>query len=171
MLGHRTVAKGLQALVDALDSSPQLEKVTQNTTGGLWRVVEPGSRALVRPVGEIPDPALEEQVPSLLIDAGGQVAPSAEDRLIVLSERRESGWRASAGGTALSPVTVDGWAQGWTLPAGAGGEIRIERSAWWVLPAQLLLIAVLAVTVLIAVPWRGRSVRRRREETWFGGVL
>lgn len=164
-------AEDSQALVDALDSSPQLEKVTQNTTGGLWRVVEPGSRALVRPVGEIPDPALEEQVPSLLIDAGGQVAPSAEDRLIVLSERRESGWRASAEGAELLPVTVDGWAQGWALPAGAGGEIRIERSAWWVLPAQLLLIAVLAVTALIAVPWRGRSVRRRREETWFGGVL
>lgn len=164
-------AEDSQALVDALDSSPQLEKVTQNASGGLWRVVDAGSRATVRPLGVAPDPATDVAVPAGVVTASGEIAAAPEERVVVLSERRDSAWRARIDGTELAPVTVDGWAQGWALPAGAAGQLEIDRPSLIALPAQLLLLVVVVVTALVAIPWRSSGPRRRRDETWFGGVL
>lgn len=36
------------------------------------------------------------------------------------------GWRATLAGKELAPVRVDGWQQGWMLPAGAGGRLVID---------------------------------------------
>ena len=36
------------------------------------------------------------------------------------------GWRASLGGRSLRPVTLDGWLQGFEVPAGRGGRVMID---------------------------------------------
>ena len=143
----------------ALDGSPLLEKVTEGTTGGLWRVVDAAPRAVV--VGG------EEPLPleSGLIDAHGRLEASSAERTAVLSERHESGWRATLDGTELAATEVDGWAQGFLIPAGAEGELEIHREQPARLLWQLLLYGTTAVTALIAIPWR---VRTRTAEEMYG---
>ncbi|WP_183408082.1 alpha-(1-_3)-arabinofuranosyltransferase domain-containing protein [Nocardioides pocheonensis] len=43
-----------------------------------------------------------------------------------IPENRNAGWQASLDGKALTPMTVDGWQQGFRLPAGAGGTVRLH---------------------------------------------
>ncbi len=53
-----------------------------------------------------------------------EVAPTA--RVLVVPESVNPGWIAHTGdGTRLTPVTVNGWQQGWVLPAGTGGTITL----------------------------------------------
>ena len=52
--------------------------------------------------------------------------PVPTTRVLVVPESVNPGWVArSAGGTRLTPVTVNGWQQGWVMPAGAGGPITL----------------------------------------------
>ncbi|MEE1649593.1 hypothetical protein V1260_02180 [Brachybacterium sp. J144] len=146
-----------QDLMATLDASSTLEKVTEGTRGGMWRVVDSPPRAVV--TGSEGSIALASEA----IDVSGRVEPAAEERTVILSERADSGWRASIDGTALEPTTVDGWAQGFVLPAGTGGEISIERAQPLLLAERLLLGAAVLLTVLIAVPWRPRA---RAEEMY-----
>ena len=99
------------------------------------------------------------------MEAQGEIASAEEERTVVLSERHDTDWRASLDGTELAAVEVDGWAQGFTVPAGAGGELEIHRHQ----PArplwQLLLYGATAATALIAIPWR---VRTRTAEEMYG---
>ena len=154
--GDRQAQSGLMT---ALDGSPLLEKVTEGTTGGLWRVVDAAPRAVVVG-GEAPAP-----LESGLIDAHGTLEASSAERTAVLSERHESGWRATLDGTELAATEVDGWAQGFTIPAGAEGELEIHREQPARLVWQLLLYGTTAVTALIAIPWR---VRTRTAEEMYG---
>jgi arabinofuranan 3-O-arabinosyltransferase len=46
-------------------------------------------------------------------------------RVLALRENANPGWVATAGGRTLTPFVVDGWQQGWLVPAGlAGGGAR-----------------------------------------------
>jgi arabinofuranan 3-O-arabinosyltransferase len=52
--------------------------------------------------------------------------PAPMSRVLVAPESVNPGWVArTADGRRLSPVTVDGWQQGWVVPAGAGGTITL----------------------------------------------
>lgn len=146
-------------LMGTLDASPLLEKVTEGTNGGTWRVIESMPRAVV--LGGEEPLALAGEV----VDAHGAVPAAGDARTVVLSERHDSGWRATLDGTELDPVEVDGWAQGFTIPAGAGGELEIHRDQPARLLWQLLLYGAVAVTALIAIPWR---VRTRTAEEMYG---
>jgi GT2 family glycosyltransferase len=154
--GDRQAQSGLMT---ALDGSPLLEKVTEGTTGGMWRVVDAAPRAVVVG-GEEPAPLASE-----LIDAHGTLEASSAERTVVLSERHESGWRATLDGTELAATEVDGWAQGFTIPAGAEGELEIHREQPARLLWQLLLYATTGATALIAIPWR---IRTRTAEEMYG---
>ncbi|MGE2736162.1 alpha-(1-_3)-arabinofuranosyltransferase domain-containing protein [Mycolicibacterium vaccae] len=49
-----------------------------------------------------------------------RVAESGAERVLVVPESINPGWVArTADGTRLTPITVNGWQQGWVLPAGA----------------------------------------------------
>ncbi|UPG70670.1 DUF3367 domain-containing protein [Gordonia hongkongensis] len=87
------------------------------------------------------------------VDAGAQ-------RLLVVPESTNPGWQAHLDGTQLRPVVVDGWQQGWVVPAGAGGTIeltfRFDSLYRWALVIGLALMALL----LVAAWWP--SARRTR---------
>lgn len=81
-------------------------------------------------------------------------------RLLVVPESTNPGWQAKIDGTRLAPVVVDGWQQGWVVPAGAAGTVeltfRFDSLYRWALAIGLALMAVL----LTAAWWP--SVRRTR---------
>ncbi|MGP9682735.1 hypothetical protein [Brachybacterium sp. AOP3-A1-3] len=146
-------------LVDALDSSSTLEKVTEGARGGMWRVLGTSPRAVV--VGGSKPVALASGV----IDATGRIPADSSERTVVLSERADSQWRATLDGTELEPVVVGDWAQGFVVPSGADGEIDIHREQPARLVWQILLHAVLALTIVISIPWR---LRTRDAEEMYG---
>lgn len=138
-------------LVETLDASDSLEKVTESAGGGMWRIIDAAPRAVVTG-GEQP-----VALSSSVVEASGSLPAEDTERTVVLSERYDTDWRATLEGTELEPTQVDGWAQGFTVPAGASGQLDIDRDQPGQLAWQLTLYAAVALTVLIAIPWRPRS--------------
>ena len=147
------------ALRDTLDASTELEKVTESTHGGMWRVIDAAPRAAVVG-GEAPVPLASE-----VIDAQGKVPAEDAARTVVLTERFDAQWRATLDGAELEPVEVDGWAQGFTVPAGASGDLEVHREQPLRLLWQLLLYATTALAAVVSIPWR---VRSRSVEAMYG---
>ena len=148
-----------QELMHTLDSSAQLEKVTESSRGGLWRVVDAEPRALVAG-GAAPLPLASD-----VIEASGTIPAEDTGRSVVLSERFDTAWRATLDGDELEPVEIDGWAQGFEVPAGVEGEIDVHREQPLLPLWQLLLYGATALTALLAIPWR---VRTRTAEEMYG---
>ncbi|QFG24067.1 DUF3367 domain-containing protein [Actinomadura sp. WMMB 499] len=84
---------------------------------------------------------------------------AAAASFLTVNENFNEGWRATAGGTELRPVRLDGWKQGWIVPAGTRGTVELTY-----LPdrAQLASVAgglgLLVLLLGVAV----RPVRRHR---------
>ncbi|HUO36746.1 MAG TPA: hypothetical protein VMU34_02345, partial [Mycobacterium sp.] len=95
-------------------------------------------------------------------------SPSA--RVLVVPESVNPGWVArTARGTRLTPVTVNGWQQGWVVPAGTAGTITLTFASNDLyrgsLGGGLALLPLLALLAVIparrrrapdepAAPWR-----------------
>lgn len=88
---------------------------------------------------------------------------------LVLNENLNKGWTAELNGRRLAPVRLDGWRQGWVIPANAAGTINLgygpDRSYRLALLAGLLLVLLVVAAALIparrrasepgpAGPWR-----------------
>lgn len=88
-----------------------------------------------------------------------QVSAAARQRILAVPESTNTGWRATLAGRDLRPVVVNGWQQGWVVPAGAAGTVvltyRFDSLYRWSLGVGLALVAVL----LVAAWWP----RRRRD--------
>ncbi len=78
------------------------------------------------------------------------VPPSASSRVLVVPESINPGWTArAADGSALAPVTVNGWQQGWVLPAGTAGPVTLSFTSNT--PYRAGLIGGLALLLLLAL--------------------
>ncbi len=144
-------------LTARLDSTAGLERMTRTEIGTIWRVAvgELGTTAAwartVTADGVTPLAATGREVTT-------DVPPGAADRVVVLAERADPGWRAWLDGRPLRAVESS-WRQTFEL-GGAAGLLEIrhetaEQGPW--LAAQL---TVLVITALLAVP-----VPRRRGGT------
>lgn len=78
---------------------------------------------------------------SVVVDAADR------ERILVVPESTNPGWQASLGGRELAPVVVNGWQQGWVVPAGTAGSIdltyRFDSLYRWSLGLGLALTALL----------------------------
>ncbi|WP_072688946.1 alpha-(1-_3)-arabinofuranosyltransferase [Rhodococcus marinonascens] len=89
---------------------------------------------------------------------------SDSERLVVVPESTNVGWAATApDGTELTPVVVDGWQQGWVVPAGTEGTVTLDfpTDRWYrlgIFGGLLLLIPLIAVAV-----WPRHSRNRGRD--------
>lgn len=87
-----------------------------------------------------------------------QVA-APERSYLVVNENFNQGWQATAGGKTLQPVRLDGWKQGWLLPAGTRGVVTLTY-----LPDALYRVNLFgglgALVVVLVVAWV--PMRRRR---------
>ncbi|GGR05340.1 glycosyltransferase family 2 protein [Kitasatospora griseola] len=132
---------------DVLDTTPGVIRLSLDHGIGLWQVsAVPGSRAQIVSPGAVP-----VVVPSGAHDIWTTIPAGPADRQLRLAEQADSGWQATLDGKPLKAVTLDGWAQGFQLPA-EGGRLDVTRTggllhtgwAW----AQLALGVVVLVLAL-----------------------
>ncbi|MFE5923640.1 glycosyltransferase [Streptomyces sp. NPDC056468] len=158
-----------------LDATPGLSRLSEQNGSALWRIDRQVSRAAIV-AGAESEPGSGSGADSGSAAGGGSGAgepqpvaagpveihttiPSgAEGRVLRLADSADDGWTATLDGKPLTATTVDGWAQGFELPAGGGKldvtyDDPIGHSAW--LWAQGFLALVL---VVMALPGRRRDI-------------
>jgi arabinofuranan 3-O-arabinosyltransferase len=78
-----------------------------------------------------------------------RVAARAEPSVLWLRHSHNSGWVASMHGESLEAITIDGWQQGFLLPAGAAGTVAVrfapDRVYRWGLAVGAAAVLVLLV--------------------------
>jgi hypothetical protein len=111
-----------QPLAGQLNTAAGLQPLTRSSSYDLWQVSGTVARArVVTPSGAA------VAVPAGPVGVNTRLAPGTAGTL-VLAEAT-GGWSATLDGKPLTPLAapVDGWAQGFTLPAG-GGHLVIARN-------------------------------------------
>jgi arabinofuranan 3-O-arabinosyltransferase len=93
------------------------------------------------------------------------VAEVATSRVLVVPESINPGWVArTSTGTRLTPVTVNGWQQGWVVPAGTSGTIALTFAPNSLYRAGLAGgLALLPLLALMAW-WPVRRKRGRHDD-------
>ncbi|WP_432018983.1 glycosyltransferase [Streptomyces sp. 1222.5] len=138
-----------------LDATPGLGRLSQQDGSALWRVDQEVSRATIAPAGGS-DKA--QPVTAGPVEIHTTIPSGADGRVLRLADTVSDGWTATLDGKPLTRTTVDGWAQGFRLPA-AGGRLDVVHddpvghTAW--LWAQGALAVVL---IVLALPGRRRDV-------------
>lgn len=139
---------GPEEIRRVLDATPGLSRRHQQDGTALWGVEPWLPRAVIvsGKQGEAPIP-----VPAGPVEAHGKIPAGEAGRVLRIADRADAGWQATLDGKPLKPKTLDGWAQGFELPADGGRldlvhESSLVRTAWhW---AQGLLALVLLVMAL-----------------------
>lgn len=72
-------------------------------------------------------------------------------------ENYNDGWKATLNGKSLSPVRLDGWQQGWRVPAGAGGTLKLSYEPATTYDGALIGSGVALAVLVGLVLWRRRS--------------
>ncbi len=103
-----------------------------------------------------------------------RVAPAPASRILVVPESINPGWIArDAAGTRLEPVTVNGWQQGWVVPADTSGTVTLSFDSNR--PYRAGLIGGLALLPLLALlallPVRRRSPELAPARPWRPGPV
>ncbi len=145
-----------------LDATPGLSRLSQQDGSGLWRVNQEVARATVVS-GEKPGAGTSgahgaEPVAAGPVEIHTDIEAGPDGRVLRLADTAAEGWTATLDGKPLTRTTVDGWAQGFELPASGGRldvtyDIPFTHTLW--LWAQGLLGLVL---VVLALPGRRRDV-------------
>lgn len=147
------------AVVGRLDSTAGLERATETESGVVWRVAAGDVASTVAWARLVEVGAAEGSAPEPVAAQEGRidadVAAGQGQRLLVLAERADAGWRASLDGSPLRAVET-GWQQAFEIGP-AGGHLEVAHSVPGRTPWLALQGAVVLVTVLLALP-----VRRRR---------
>lgn len=110
--------------------------------------------------GTVTEPAATERqltIRDWLGDRREVTVGSGAAMYLTTYENYNDGWKATLGGRELAPVRLDGWQQGWRIPAGAGGTVKLSYEPATTYEGGLIGGAVgLAVLVGLAV-WRRRA--------------
>jgi arabinofuranan 3-O-arabinosyltransferase len=78
-----------------------------------------------------------------------RLATSGSGRVLTVAENANPGWTATLDGHELNAVTVDGWAQGWAVPAGQGGTVQLTFGPQRTFVAGLISGGILALVVVV----------------------
>ncbi len=82
-----------------------------------------------------------------------EVGERDEPTLLVVPENVNAGWVARLDGSVLEKVTVDGWQQGYVLPEGGAGTVRLDFSPAteyrWALAGGAGAVLLLALSCLL----------------------
>ncbi|MEV8534437.1 glycosyltransferase family 2 protein [Streptomyces sp. NPDC051211] len=144
-----------QQMRQVLDATPGLSRLSQLDGSALWRLDRQVARAVIlsgKP-GEAPVP-----VASGPVEVHTKIPAGEPGRTLRIADRAAPGWQATLDGKPLKAKTLDGWAQGFELPA-AGGRLDLvhadsaARTGW--LWAQALIAVLLLV---MALPGRRRRL-------------
>ncbi|MFF0735920.1 glycosyltransferase family 2 protein [Streptomyces chartreusis] len=142
-----------------LDATPGLSRLSEQNGSALWRIDRQVSRAaIVAGSGSGTAAGEPEPVAAGPVEIHTTVPAGSDGRVLRLADSVDDGWTATLDGKELTPTTVDGWAQGFELPADGGRldvtyDDPIGHTVW--LWAQGFLALVL---VVMALPGRRRDV-------------
>ncbi|WP_344546744.1 glycosyltransferase family 2 protein [Actinomadura fulvescens] len=143
------------ALTAVLDANPELSRLSRTRDFGAWRLPSAAGRLMVLDDDTV-TPLAVGQVPAA--SATVTVPAGTGPRTLLLAEPADGGWRAEFNGAEVKSTTVDGWAQGYELPAG-GGEFELSRGMLlrhlWV-AVQGIAVLVVAVLALPGVQLEGQ---------------
>ncbi|MFF3504057.1 glycosyltransferase [Streptomyces sp. NPDC003247] len=138
-----------------LDATPGLSRLSQQDGSALWRVDQEVSRAAIVTASGKGTPTAVAAGP---VEIHTTIPDGSDGRVLRLADAAADGWTATLDGEPLTRTTVDGWAQGFELPA-SGGRLDVTyddpmtHTLW--LWAQGFLALVL---VVLALPGRRRDV-------------
>ena len=100
--------------------------------------------------------------------------PVGPERVLATTQNLNPGWVATVAGRPLRPVTLDGYRQGFVVPAGVGGLVDIrfgpDTTYRWALLVGALLVLVLAALAIrreAAVPRATQPVTPARRAPWW----
>ncbi|MFF8381999.1 glycosyltransferase family 2 protein [Streptomyces sp. NPDC015661] len=149
-----------------LDSTPGLSRLSQLDGSALWRVDREIARLMIVPPAAkatAEDGAKDETAKPVAVAAGPveahtRVPAGPAGRVLRLADRADEGWTATLDGKELTRTTVDGWAQGFELPA-QGGRLDLTYDEPLAHTAWIWAQAGLAVVLLVlALPGRRREI-------------
>ncbi|MFI8168247.1 glycosyltransferase [Streptomyces sp. NPDC085931] len=131
-----------------LDATPGLTRLSQQSGGALWRVDREVARATIVPASGTGTPRPVAAGP---VEIHTTIPTGTGGRVLRLADTASDAWTATLDGKPLTPTTVDGWAQGFRLPA-SGGRLDVTyddpigHTAWlWTQGALALVLVVLAL--------------------------
>ncbi|WP_079024908.1 glycosyltransferase family 2 protein [Streptomyces leeuwenhoekii] len=143
-----------------LDATPGLSRLSEQDGNALWRVDQQVARATI--VSGTREPGAESAAPQPVaagpVEIHTTIPAGPEGRVLRLADSAAEGWTATLDGKPLTPTTVDGWAQGFRLPA-AGGRLDVTYDDPFTHTAWLWAQGALAVVlVVLALPGRRRDI-------------
>lgn len=149
-------------LVERFDSAPELARLSRTEKFAVWRPHADAGRLMLL------DGASITPLPAGPVTARVRIPPAAGPRTLLLAEPA-GGWRATLDGAPARSKVVDGWAQGYDVPA-AGGLFELSRGSLtrrlWVSTQGLALLVVLVLALpakrLEGLSAAGRGARRTR---------
>jgi hypothetical protein len=132
-----------QGLAGQLDAAAGLQPLTRSSAYDLWQVSGTVARARVVTSG-----GATVAVPSGPVGVSTTLAPGTSGTLVLAESA--GGWSATLDGKALASLAapVDGWAQGFRLPAGGGHLVISRNQSARTLSVGVEAAALLAVFVL-----------------------
>jgi hypothetical protein len=126
-------------------------------------------------VGPLVDPETQQPRPDMKVTAQDRTSadisvPKADEAFwLVLGQSYNAGWHATANGKDLgAPTLVNGYANGWKVPAGTDIEIHVEWTPQKVVWAMIFTSLAFVVLALALVLW---PRRRRAAATEGAGSL
>jgi GT2 family glycosyltransferase len=136
-----------------LDATPGLTRLSEQNKSALWRVDQDVARATI--VSGTGEPTLVAAGP---VEIHTTIPAGAEGRTLRLADTAAEGWTATLDGRPLTAKMVDGWAQGFELPASGGTldvvyDDPITHTAWLWTQGSLAV-----VLVVLALPGRRRDI-------------
>ncbi|MEV5204546.1 glycosyltransferase [Streptomyces sp. NPDC053720] len=138
-----------------LDATPGLSRLSQLDGSALWRVDRQVARVMIMPSGTDGEPL---PVGSLPVEAHTKVPAGGSGRVLRIADAADPGWQATLDGRPLTRKTVDGWAQGFELPA-EGGTLDLTYDTPFTHTAWIWAQSALAVVLLVlALPGRRREI-------------
>ncbi|SEM49095.1 glycosyltransferase family 2 protein [Streptacidiphilus jiangxiensis] len=140
-------------LAATLNATAGLARLSQQQSDSLWRLQENTARVLIRSTGN-PDVTVD----SGPVDVSSTIPAGPDGRVLRLADSADPGWTATLDGQSLTAKTVDGWAQGFQLPA-AGGKLEVSYHESLVHEGWIAVQSVLAAALIVlALPGRRRNV-------------
>jgi arabinofuranan 3-O-arabinosyltransferase len=101
----------------------------------------------------------------LVVHRDGRGSPTSvelpartDDTVLALPQNLNAGWSATLDGSELDVVRLDGWRQGWRVPAGTAATIRLEYAPAVPFAALLGLGAATLLAVLVVALWPRRGL-------------
>ncbi|OIJ90152.1 family 2 glycosyl transferase [Streptomyces colonosanans] len=136
-----------------LDATPGLTRLSQQNGSALWRVNREVSRAAIVTGSTAP-----EAVAAGPVEIHTKIPSGATGRVLRIADTADAGWSATLDGKPLPRTVVDGWAQGFELPA-SGGRLDVTYNTSFGHTGWLWAQGALAVVlVVLALPGRRRDV-------------